>query len=182
MNAREGVERLVIRRACGADLEAVCAIEQLSFPTPWSRALLASELDRNEALYLAAELRGRLIGYVGMWYSSGEGHICTLAVDPDWRGRGVAEALMLCVLERAAELGAEMVMLEHRAGNRAAAQLYGKLGFVQVGRRRGYYHDTGEDAIVLAVGGLRHADFAADLDRARRQWEQERDLELAVDL
>ena len=50
MNAREGVERLVIRRACGADLEAVCAIEQLSFPTPWSRALLASELDRKSVV------------------------------------------------------------------------------------------------------------------------------------
>jgi len=183
MSASEGAgRRLVVRRAGEADLPAVWAIEQVSFPTPWSRSLLATELRREKSLYLAAEIDGELIGYVGMWLSVGEGHVCTLAVDPEWRGRGVAEALMLCVLERAVALNARLVVLEHRTGNAAAAGLYDKLGFIQVGRRKGYYHDTGEDAIVMAVGGLGHPDFTAELMRAREQWEQERDLELEADL
>lgn len=174
--------RLVIRRAGRADLEAIWPIEQLSFPTPWSRGLLASELARGEALYLAATVEEQLVGYLGLWYGADEGHVCTLAVHPDWRGRGVGEALMLCALEQAVALGADLVGLEYRVSNDAAARLYQKLGFVALGRRRRYYHDTGEDAVVAAISGLQAPAARERIKSARERWEQERELELVIDL
>lgn len=174
--------RLVIRRARPADLDAIWPIEQVSFPTPWSLGLLSSELARDDALYLAATVEGRLIGYVGLWHAADEGHVCTLAVHPDWRGHGVGEALMLCALEQAAALGADFVGLEYRVSNVAAEKLYTKLGFVAAGRRRRYYQDTGEDAVVAVVSGLQDEQVRMGLARARERWEQERDLELVIDL
>lgn len=184
MSAGEGrPTKLVVRRADSADLDAVCAIEQASFSTPWSRSLLTAELARKDkALYIAAEVVGELIGYVGLWHAAEEGHIATLAVDHHWRGRGVGEGLMLCAQQRAAELGAELMVLEYRTGNDAAARLYAKLGFIQVGRRPRYYRDTGEDAIVAMLGELQAPGADARRARARERWEQERDFELVIDL
>ena len=175
-------EQLVIQRAGPDDLDRVSGIEQVSFPTPWSRSLLAEELARPGALYLKASVGGELVGYVGLWHYAGEGHVCTLAVDPGWRGHGIGEALVICALEQAAGLGAEVVALEYRVSNHGAARLYEKLGFAVVGRRPRYYHDTGEDAVLAACDGLRSPHGARALVLARERWEQERDFELAIEL
>lgn len=143
---------------------------------------MRSELHQTQSLYLAATVEGQLIGYVGMWNAADEGHICTLAVAPQWRGRGVGEALMLCALRQAAELGAEMVQLEYRVSNHAAGRLYQKLGFQIVGRRPGYYRDTGEDAVVAAIFGLQHPATRSSLEQALQLWPQEREIELVLDL
>ena len=177
-----GGGQLVIERAGPDDLDRVSSIEQVSFPTPWSRSLLATELARPGALYLKASVGGELAGYVGLWHYAGEGHICTLAVAPGWRGHGIGEALVICALDQAAGLGAEVVALEYRVSNRGAARLYKKLGFAVVGRRSRYYHDTGEDAILAACDGLRGSDGTQALVMARERWEQERELELAIEL
>ena len=105
-----------------------------------------------------------------------------MAVDPGWRGHGVGEALVICALDRAAGLGAEVVALEYRVSNHGAARLYKKLGFAVVGQRPRYYHDTGEDAILAACDGLRGSDGTRALVMARERWEQERELELAIEL
>jgi len=182
MNPDQPQPLVVVRRADSNDLDAICAIEQVSFPSPWSRSLLASELAREGAVYLCATSGDELIGYVGMWHCAGEGHVCTLAVAPGWRGRGVGEILMVLVLLEAARLGAELVLLEYRVSNQSAAHLYEKLGFVQVGRRRRYYQDTGEDAVVAVIGGLQVAQTVEELRARAGSWEQERGCELAVDL
>lgn len=178
----EGGGQLVIERAGPDDLDRVSRIEQVSFSTPWSRSLLATELARPSALYLKASVGGELVGYVGLWHYAGEGHICTLAVDPAWRGHGIGEALVICALDQAAALGAEVVALEYRVSNHGAARLYEKLGFAVVGRRPRYYHDTGEDAMLAICDGLRNQDGTRTLVTARERWEQERELELAIEL
>ncbi len=174
--------QLAIERAGPDDLDRVSSIEQTSFSSPWSRSLLASELARPGALYLKASVGGELAGYVGLWHYAGEGHICTLAVAPGWRGHGIGEALVICALDQAAGLGAEVVALEYRVSNHGAARLYKKMGFASVGRRPRYYHDTGEDAILAACDGLRTPDGTRALVMARERWEQERELELAIEL
>ncbi len=174
--------QLVVRRAGVDDLSHVWRIEHASFSAPWSRSLLASELARPGAWYLAATLGDQLVGYVGLWHFVDEGHICTLAVDPDWRGHGIGEVLMVCALHQAARLGAESVMLEYRVSNHQAARLYEKLGFEVVGQRPRYYHDTGEDAILATRYGLQDKGAAGALADERERWEQERELELVIEL
>ncbi|MGI5819257.1 MAG: GNAT family N-acetyltransferase, partial [Armatimonadota bacterium] len=109
--------RVFLRRARSEDLDAVVRIEEESFPTPWSWALLASELEQPGSIYLVAELDGSVVGFVGLWHVMDEGHICTLAVDPRQRGRGLGELLVLAALNAAVEVGSNAVHLEYRVGN-----------------------------------------------------------------
>ena len=182
MNVTEMRPQLLIRPARLEDLDEMMAIELVSFPTPWSERLLRTEIKRAGAIYLAAEHRGETIGYVGMWVYAGEGHICTLAVAPGWRGRGVGEVLVLIVLGEAAQRGVQSVELEYRVSNLPAESLYGKLGFRSVGRRPGYYRDTGEDAILAATDALQSSRGQEALRRQRERWEEERDFELVLEL
>ncbi|MEA3403148.1 MAG: ribosomal protein S18-alanine N-acetyltransferase [Armatimonadota bacterium] len=176
--AAEAPTEVVLRRAEREDVDAIAAIEQVSFPTPWSRSLLASEVRQADSIYLVATIRGRVVGFVGMWHVMGEGHICTLAVAPEHRGQGLGELLVLGALDAAVEVGADAVHLEYRVGNEAAAELYGKLDFQRVGRRPRYYSDTGEDAILARINGLCEPEGSARLDRAWKRWERERSLRL----
>jgi len=174
-------DSVVVRRARTDDLDAVVAIEDVSFPTPWSRALLASELDQPGSIYVVAELNGQVAGFVGLWHVMDEGHICTIAVAPEQRGRGLGELLVLAALDAAVGVGSDAVHLEYRVGNDAAAKLYAKLGFERVGLRKGYYTDTGEDAVLARVRGLGSDDGRARLRQAWRRWEDERSLQVATD-
>ena len=161
------------------DLPSILEIEQVCFTTPWSRELLERELRRTagdqegyEAAYLAARAEGGLLGYVGMWLCWGEAHVLTLAVAPRRRRTGVATALLDAALQHAVARGCQYATLEYRASNRAAAAMYAKFGFETVGRRKGYYHDTGEDAIIVELQDLQSERVQSDLAALRRQWEQ----------
>ena len=145
---------LRIRPACLHDLQAIVTIEHASFPSPWSVRMLRQEVLSETGMYLAAELDGELVGYVGMWMAADEGHIGTLAVAEGLRCRGLGEALMLSSLRRAADAGLVRVVLEYRVTNQAAAHLYAKLGFRQTRVRRRYYRDTDEDGIEVVLDGL----------------------------
>jgi ribosomal-protein-alanine N-acetyltransferase len=131
------------------DLDRVVAIETLSFPTPWSRNAFESELDNDFALYLVAETDGLVIGYAGMWVIMDEGHITNVAVHPEHRGCRTAKSLLLKLIGWGVLRGVRRVTLEVRPSNRAALNLYYRMGFVPAGRRKGYYSDTGEDAVIM---------------------------------
>jgi [ribosomal protein S18]-alanine N-acetyltransferase len=147
---------LTLRGATLDDLDDIMAIETVSFPTPWRREAMQDELrGRKEAHYIAAEVEGVLVGYAGMWCYAGEAHIMNVALAPDHRRRGYGEALMLDLLRRAVEQAADLAYLEVRPSNSAAIALYRKLGFRTVGYRPNYYRDTGEDAMLMTLDGLR---------------------------
>jgi ribosomal-protein-alanine N-acetyltransferase len=152
-------EGLVIRPMEEADIQAVMAIDRLSFPLPWSKSMYRFELKENHSarLFVAARqsASGRqLVGYVGFWFIIDEAHISTLAVHPDVRKRGIGAELLKAAMRRAIALGAETVTLEVRASNKAAIRLYEKFGFEVVGRRRRYYRDNNEDALLMACSEL----------------------------
>jgi ribosomal-protein-alanine N-acetyltransferase len=138
-----------------ADLDAVLRIEGASFHTPWSRQAFLHELDRNQVagLWVArAERSGEatgVVGYLCLWVVADEVHVTNLAVDPAWRGVGIGRLLLGTLLARHRGMGARRAFLEVRPGNVQARRLYEGLGFHEVGRRRGYYVDTGEDALLL---------------------------------
>jgi ribosomal-protein-alanine N-acetyltransferase len=135
----------------------VVDIEQQSFPTPTKEKTYRYELTENKlAHYQALTLRQagkeeQLIGYAGYWLMADEVHISTIAVDPRWRRHGLGELILINIIYLAYEHEAGLVTLEVRAGNRAAQELYLKYKFEMVGRRRRYYKDTGEDALLMTV-------------------------------
>lgn len=131
-------------------LDEVLAIEQASFSTPWSRYAFTYELLENEfAHYIVALAGGKVVGYAGMWIILDEAHVTNVAVHPAYRRRRIGKRLMQELMRRAALLGARRMTLEVRTSNRAARRLYAALGFVERGRRRGYYTDTKEDAVIM---------------------------------
>ena len=162
---------LHIRAATIRDLDAILAIENVSFATPWTRQAVSDELRRRRhAIYLAADSDEALIGYAGAWCYEGEAHIMNVAVAPDFRRQGVGEALLMELLSRAREAGADLAYLEVRPSNRGAIALYRKLGFTEAGRRPRYYRDTGEDAILMTLFDLQSA-LPSRLQPAWEAWE-----------
>ncbi len=132
------------------DLDEVLAIECASFQTPWTRGAFRYELTQNRVAHCSVMRAGRRVaGYLCLWEIGHEIHITNLAVHPQFRRRGVARALLAAMLDGARRRGIELIFLEVRPTNAEALGLYGDFGFQVIGRRKGYYFDTGEDALVM---------------------------------
>ncbi|MGE5676186.1 MAG: ribosomal protein S18-alanine N-acetyltransferase [Mycobacterium leprae] len=146
-----GYTEIAIFPMTPADLDGVMEVEQLSFLTPWSREAFAGELMQTYTIYLVAREGDRVVAHGGMHVIWDEAHITNIAVRPEYRGRGLGEQMMLELLGRATARGVTRVTLEVRVTNTPARRLYEKLGFVTApgAVRKGYYSDTGEDAIVM---------------------------------
>jgi [ribosomal protein S18]-alanine N-acetyltransferase len=139
---------LKIRRLSYSDLPQVVAIERRSFPTPWSLAMFVLELSKPSGVCLAAVRDGELAGYLVCSRYDTVWHVMNVSVDPDFRRRGIATALMEALLERIDGADAQ-ITLEVRPTNQGAIALYERFGFRAAGRRPRYYQDNGEDALVM---------------------------------
>ncbi len=138
---------LELRRLAYADLPAVLAIERRSFTTPWSLAMFVLELSKPSGICLAATIDGRLRAYLICSRYADVWHLMNVAVDPERRRAGIATSLLRRMVEIA---GPEArYTLEVRTSNRPAIAMYERLGFRAAGHRRGYYHDNGEDALIM---------------------------------
>lgn len=136
-----------IRRLVYADLPDVIGIERQSFPTPWSLAMFVLELSKPAGICLALEEDGALAGYLVCSRFEDVWHLMNVSVDPGARRRGHASAL---ISELLGELGdGARLTLEVRPSNAGAISLYERYGFLSVGRRKSYYHDNGEDALIM---------------------------------
>jgi len=147
----------LVRPMQSEDIPAVMAIDRESFPNPWPENTYWYELRENRTAHLLViqtRESGEVVGVAGYWLVIDEAHISTFAVHPDWRRGGVGAVLLDGTLRQAADLGARSAMLEVRAGNPSAQALYRKFGFQIVGRRKGYYKDNGEDALLMTVDKL----------------------------
>jgi ribosomal-protein-alanine N-acetyltransferase len=147
------VPEVHVRPMMEADLAEVAAIEQSSYAFPWSENIFRDCL-RVGYTCRALDLEGRIIGYAVMSLGAGEAHILNVCVRDEFRTIGFGRRLLDHLLERAAAGGVSEAFLEVRPSNLAAIRLYQKLGFEQIGIRRGYYQapDGREDAIVLKLG------------------------------
>jgi len=168
------VPSLSIERMLPADLPDVLVIERASFSMPWSRGAFLYEIEQNQvARCWVGREDGRIVGYICLWEVADELHVTNVAVHPDVRRRGIARALLQSVFARARAAGIRMVMLEVRPSNTEALTLYESFGFRVVGRRRGYYYDTGEDALVMEAlvnPTEAQAPQARQEPRARSRW------------
>ena len=132
------------------DLDAVLRIEVASFSEPWTREMFETELIPGVSLALVVwSDADTLLGYLCGSIIEDEFHISNIAVDPRSRRRGVGRKLLLSALGEASQHGAKTASLEVRASNRAAQSLYGTFGFTVLGRRRRYYTEPAEDAIIM---------------------------------
>ena len=141
---------LSIDRMRSVDLSDVLAIERASFSMPWSRGAFLYEIEQNQvARCWVARANGRVVGYICLWEVADELHVTNVAVHPEARRHGIGRSLLESVFERARASVARIVLLEVRPSNAEALALYESFGFRVVGRRQGYYYDTGEDALVM---------------------------------
>ena len=132
-------------------LDAVAALERVCFSKPWPRSMLEDELyNPNVSLVVAEGEDGAVLGYGEIGVVLDEGCLEKIAVDPAWRRQGVAEAILSAYL-RFGRAKLAFLTLEVRASNEAAIGLYKKLGFEEVGRRKGYYTEPKEDAVLMTV-------------------------------
>jgi [ribosomal protein S18]-alanine N-acetyltransferase len=139
---------LEIRRLTYADLPQIIAIERRAFPTPWSLAMFVLELSKPAGVCLTALRDGEMLGYLICSRYDTVWHIMNVAVDPARRREGIGTALLSDLLRRIDGHGARFT-LEVRESNVGAIELYKRFGFAPAGRRRRYYQDNGEDAVVM---------------------------------
>ncbi len=139
---------LEIRPLAYSDLPAVAAIERRAFPTPWSIAMFVLEMSKSSGLCLAALRDSKLVGYTVCSRYDTVWHVMNVAVEPQLRRQGIASALLAELYARAGDASAQFT-LEVRRSNHAAIELYQRDGFRIAGRRRRYYQDNGEDALIM---------------------------------
>jgi len=148
-----------LRAMRAEDLPAVLAIEEKVFgDDAWPRSFFERDLANEHATYLALELTGEdgagtpaeLVGYAGYWLLEEEANLMNIALAPAWQRRGLGEALLRATLAQMQARGATLCTLEVRVSNVRAQALYTRLGFHVTGRRRRYYQDNGEDALLMA--------------------------------
>ena len=132
-------------------LEELEKLERICFSRPWSRKMLAEELENECAAFLVAEdaATGRVVGYAGLLVVADEGYITNVAVRPDCRRQGVASQLLEVFMNFAKGNRLAFLTLEVRASNYDAIALYGSRGFRSVGRRKNYYEHPKEDAVIM---------------------------------
>jgi ribosomal-protein-alanine N-acetyltransferase len=132
------------------DLDEVVTIERASFGMPWSRGAFLYEIEQNRvARCWVLREDDRVVAYLCLWEIGDELHVTNVAVDPARRRRGYARQLLGANLEHGRARRLRSVTLEVRPTNDEARTLYESFGFRVVGRRRGYYYDTGEDALIM---------------------------------
>ncbi len=139
-----------LRRLELGDLDAIERIERVSYPTPWSRSMFATELAKPSSLSLGAvDEHDQLVGYLILSRYVDAWHVMNVAVAPEWRRRGVANALLRRLLDETRHDAQRGYTLEVRVSNVGAIALYEGFGFRTKGVRRGYYTDNREDALIM---------------------------------
>jgi ribosomal-protein-alanine N-acetyltransferase len=139
---------LEIRQLAYADLPQVIAIERRAFPTPWSLAMFVLELSKPSGICLTALEDGEIVGYLVCSRYDTVWHLMNVAVEPSRQRQGIASALLERLFEQA-DRPNEQYTLEVRTSNESAIRLYERFGFRAAGRRRAYYHDNREDALIM---------------------------------
>ncbi len=141
-----------IRKMTVEDIPAVVALDHISFSLPWPERSFRFELTNNPASRCwVAEVDGHIVGMIVNWLLVDEVHVATIATHPDYRRQGVAKKLLAHSLQYMSGEGALTSFLEVRESNKGARDMYRKFGYEETGRRKAYYKDNNEDAILMTL-------------------------------
>lgn len=147
--------KLTIRKMTLEDVPAVVDLDQKSFSLPWPERSFRFELTDNPASRCwVAEFDRKVVGMIVVWLVVDEAHVATIATHPDFRRQGIAKRLLSHALRKLSDQGAHSSFLEVRESNTAAQEMYRKFGYEETGRRRRYYKDNDEDAILMNLNSL----------------------------
>lgn len=134
------------------DIDEVIEIERGSFPSPWSKRMFLNELSNpNSRIIIARGESDKILGFICFWNVAGEIHILNLAAHPRHRRQGIGKRLLTHVIDSSMKNGAALFLLEVRSRNTTAISFYKSFGFKEAGKRKGYYADTGDDAILMEL-------------------------------
>lgn len=142
---------MVISQMTAATVEDVATLEHASFTTPWSVQSIREELNNPWAIWYTATEGSTLLGYIGVQYGLDGGDIMSIATAPEAQGTGVGKALLAAMVQLLKEKELQYLTLEVRPSNAPALGLYRSMGFREVGRRKKYYKNPTEDAILLTL-------------------------------
>lgn len=137
------------RRMIKDDADAVAELELKCFAMPWSRADFFREVKNELAEYVVGVLDKKIVAYAGAWVSFDQAEVMHVAVTPELRGQGVGTILFGELIKAVKERGAKSITLEVRPSNITAIKLYENFGLRSVGRRKNYYRDNDEDALIM---------------------------------
>ncbi|QSJ17619.1 ribosomal protein S18-alanine N-acetyltransferase [Nostoc sp. UHCC 0702] len=157
---------LKLQSLTSEDVNAILELDKACFGGLWSLEGYQRELEspNSDLLGLFSSVSGtKLLGMGCFWSILEEAHITILAIHPQYHRQGLGQALLYSLLKTACDRGLERATLEVRVSNLAAISLYQKFGFQTAGRRRGYYQDNGEDALILWLSGLQQPQFQQTL-------------------
>lgn len=143
------MSQIFFRAMIGDDAPAVAELELKIFAMPWSREDFFREMRNELAEYIVGELDGRIVAYAGAWVSFEQAEVMHVAVDAELRGQGIGTLLFGELINAVKKRGAKSITLEVRPSNTPAIKLYENFGLKSVGRRKGYYLDNGEDALIM---------------------------------
>ena len=140
---------ITFRKMKPEDADAVAELELKCFSMPWSRADFLRENNNELAEYVIGELDKKIVAYAGAWVSFDQAEVMHIAVEPKLRGQGIGTLIFGELIKAVKKRGATSITLEVRPSNTAAIKLYENFGLKSVGRRKGYYLDNNEDALIM---------------------------------
>ena len=146
----DGLENIAIQRMTRDDIEEIARLERLCFSDPWAKENFREELKHRFSVPLVVKSGQTIVGYMCLWRIEDEMEIANFAVSPEFRRRGIGRKMMERVHWEAGERGVTSLMLSVRESNLLAIKLYTGCGFVEVHRRKDYYRQPAEDAVVMA--------------------------------
>lgn len=163
---------ITIRRMQKTDVEEVVKLEALSYGEHhWSKESFYNELSNNLAHYYCAIINdGKIAGYVGCWHIFEEAHITTLSVHPDHRKQGIAQQLLLTIIDGCYKNKIKYITLEVRESNIPAICLYEKNGFKSIGTRKGYYQDNNENALIMFTENIWYEKFKTIYNKLHQEF------------
>ena len=149
-------EAVALRGMQQKDIPAVHAIEEICFAMPWSERSIEHDLLENPVArwIVLVDSRDQVIAYAAVWLVIDEGHVCNIAVHPDWRGHGYGRRIVEALISLCKDEGMRLMTLEVRRSNLTAQSLYHSAGFRDVGYRKRYYEDNREDALIMFLDDL----------------------------
>jgi len=158
---------LIIKPMTQLDINSVVGIEEESYGSHhWSKESFYNELSNELAAYFCAfNENGTLVGYAGTWQILEEAHITNISVKPSFRRRKIGEALLHTVIENCRKNGVKYITLEVRVSNQSAISLYEKYGFKSLGKRKQYYQDNNEDALIMWTENIFYDKFKTIYDK-----------------
>jgi ribosomal-protein-alanine N-acetyltransferase len=151
-------------------LGQVLDIERRVYPRPWTLTLFLSEIvQRSTRFYVVARAHRRVVGYGGLMVFGDEAHVTNIAADPDHHRRKIASRVLFALITEARRRQASACTLEVRVANHSAQRLYSQFGFAPVGIRKGYYAETGEDALIMWAEGLQTRAYDERLEELAKR-------------